>query len=1000
MGRTTLREIRQSFGRYIAILAIVALGVGFFAGLKMVKPAMIEMAEDYWEDTQLFDYRLLSTLGFQEEDVDFFAAQEDVRAAEGAVSADILCVDDEQNEKVMMVHSLMENINRVRLTAGRMPQETYECVVDSGLYTQDKLGEKILLSEDNQEEDRELFAYEEYTIVGIAQSSYYVNFERGNTSLGNGRISGFMYILPEGFACDYFTEIFVRFDQKLPLYSQKYKDYMEEKEELWDQLCAQRAKERYDSILEDAQTELDDARAELNDKETEAQEELAKAETELNDAQQEIEDGKAKLADGWQELEDKEAQLKEQEELISRQETELEAQKQALQAAAIDPASQLGAMQGQLGQTGAIDPALQLAAMQEQISQAQAQLSEARQQIEAAKRQLSEARKELEEKENELLEAEEELTDGWQEYNDSYEEFQEKIEDARQEIEDAQAKVDDIEEPDHYVLGRNTNVGYVCFDNDSQIIDSIANVVPLFFFMVAALVCITTMNRMVEEQRTQIGVLKALGYGEAAIMSKYLFYSGSAALLGGALGFVGGTWLFPKVIWAAYCIMYRMAPVEYLFDGGLALISFAVAILCSVGATWFSCRNELLEVAANLMRPKAPKAGKRVLLEHVPFIWKRLKFLHKVSVRNILRYKKRFFMMVAGISGCTALLVTGFGLKDSISDVALKQFNEIQIYDMSVALRDPADNGVIKKEVADLLARGADSYAFFHEGSVDLVMESEVKSVNLVIPQEGRTEGFLDFHTIKGEEVVFPNDGEAVLSNKLAQQYGISVGDEILVRDEDMHQISVRVSGVFQNFVYNYICIAQSTYQTMTGEEPEYKTIYVNLKEDQEPHQVSAAFMGLEEVSGVTVNADTQQRFLNMMSSLDYVVLLIILCAAFLAFIVIYNLTNINITERLREIATLKVLGFFGSEAASYVFRENILLTVIGAAVGLVLGRILHAFVMSQINIDMIAFDVHVKPMSYLYSVLLTAAFTCFVNLFMSVKLERINMAESLKSVD
>ncbi len=994
MWKTTFREIRHSFGRYMAILAIISLGVGFFAGLKITRPAMVSAADGYWREKQLFDHRLISTLGFEQEDVEAFAGQEDVRAAEGAVSADILYTDESGNEQVMKAHSLPSQINRLELKEGRLPEKGDECAMDARLYSSGQLGGKISISPSNEKEDAELFAYREYTVVGLVDSSYYANFERGNTSLGSGKISGFMYIPLEGFDCDYYTEVFIKFDQDYPIYSQDYEEYMEGKQDEWDTLCAQRVEGRYESIKEEAEEKLADAERELEEQSKKAEDELADAKKELTDAEKELEEGREEIEKAEDELARREKELSESEDGLSRQEELLDAQEQELlgQAAAMQMAAGSG------GDLGAAAQA-QLAAAQAQIAAGREQITAGREEIAAGKSQLKEAQQEIEEKKEELTDAEEEIAQGWQEYDDAEQEFEEKIADAREEISDARKELEDLEEPDHYVLGRESNVGYACFENDSGIIEGIANVVPLFFFLVAALVCMTTMNRMVEEQRTQIGVLKALGYGEGVIMSKYLFYSGSAAILGCVGGFLGGTYLFPQVIWTAYGIMYDLCPMAYIFDAGLAFISAVVALLCSMGATWFTCKSELLEVAANLMRPKSPKAGKRVLLERFPFIWGRLKFLHKVSIRNILRFKRRFFMMLVGISGCTALLVTGFGIRDSISDVGRQQFEDIQVFDMSVTFKD-AQDGDGPEDFAQAAGEVAQTYAWFSEQSVDLEFGRHIKSVSLVVPKEDPTEDFLRFQTLSGEEIPFPAKGNAILSHKLCENYGISVGDVITLRDEDMHEMELTVSGIFKNFVYNYVYISGDTYRTFVGEDAPFKTAYVNLREGQNAHQASAAFMKLSDVASVTVNADTEERFASMMASLDYVVLLIILCAAFLAFIVLYNLTNINITERVREIATLKVLGFFRNETASYVFRENLILTAIGTGAGLVLGHFLHSFVMSQINIDMIAFDVHIKPASCFYSILLTILFTCVVDLFMSVKLESINMAESLKSVD
>ncbi len=984
MRKTTVREIRNSFGRYFAILAIVALGVGLFAGLKMTTPNMRATAEDYFEKLQLFDYRMLSTLGFRDEDVEAVSAQKDVRSARGSVSLDIAYIDEAGNESVMKVHSVTEDINGLALSAGRMPEKADECVVDENLYDETAIGKKIVLSDKNEEEDLEQFAYKEYTIVGIARSSFYVNFERGTTPIGNGKISGFMYIPMEGFDVDYYTEIFVKFDEDLAIYSDEYESYMETKEAEWETLCESLAMDRYQDIKAEAEEELADAEQELSDKKAEAEEELAEAEQELKDGEAELSDGEEQLADAKKELEDKEKELDAAQAQVNVAKEELAAQEE--QIVLLEQVPQM---------------AEQAAAARQQLEAAKAQLAQSEAQIANGRTQIKEGKETLAEEETKLADAKKELEDGWEEYNEAKEDFEEQIADAEAEIADAREEVDKIEEPDTYVLGRETNVGYACFESDSAIVEGIANVFPIFFFLVAALVCMTTMNRMVEELRTQIGILKALGYGEAAIMGKYMFYSGSAAIVGCLLGFFGGTWLFPKVIWFAYGIMYNMQDLIFVFDWRMAAISLAASLVCSMGVTWYTCHHELELVAAELMRPKAPKAGKRVFMEYLPFIWKRLKFLQKVSIRNVVRYKKRFFMMIIGISGCTALLVTGFGVKDSIADIGMMQYGEIQLYDMSVSFSEPQEESEAGSDFGKKTEELNGSYMLTCEKSMDMVAGGSVKSVNLVVPEKAESIGaFVDLHTEKGEPISYPGKNEVVITNGLAETYGLTVGDEITLRDDNLKEMKVKISGIAQNFVYNYVYLNSATYAEQLGEVPELKTAYVNLPEEADLHLTAAAFMKLDDVTAVTVSKDVKERFDSMMASLDYVVLLIIACAAVLAFIVLYNLTNINITERIREIATIKVLGFYKKETVSYVFRENLVLTGIGGLVGLGLGFLLHRFVMSQIKIDMVSFEVQIKPLSYIYSLLFTFLFAMIINSVMSVKLEKINMAESLKSVD
>ena len=642
-----------------------------------------------------------------------------------------------------------------------------------------------------------------------------------------------------------------------------------------------------------------------------------------------------------------------------------------------------------------------------QLDDAKIQLEDAKSQIEEGEKQLADAKKQLEEskaqiaeKEAELSNAKKQYEDGKKEYEDGLSTYNKEIEKAEKKISDGEKTLQELKEPDTYVLGRDTNVGYVCFESDSGIVDGVADVFPIFFFLVAALVCVTTMNRMVEEQRTQIGVLKALGYSEHTIMAKYMFYSGSAALTGCVAGFALGTVMFPKVIWYAYGMLYKMESLVYVFDWKLAVISVTVSLICSVGTTFVSVRRELTEVAAELMRPKTPKAGKRVFLEYLPFIWKRLKFLQKVSMRNIFRYKKRFFMMVVGISGCSALLVTGFGVRDSVTGIITQQYTQIQTYDIGITY----SSSVAQKQKDELENKekdGVKNFVFVAEKSMDLVGEEKTKSVSLIMADpDSDITPFINLHTEKKEPIAFPQKGETVISAKVADELGIKTGDTVTLQDSDMKTLKVTVSGVCENFVYNYVYLSADTYAEQMKAEPEYKTAFVSVSEGTDAHLLGTALMAMADVAAVNISQDDMERFSSMMSSMDLIVAVIILCAAGLAFIVLYNLTNINITERVREIATIEVLGFYENETAAYVFRENTILTFLGALVGLVLGIFLHRFVMSQIVVDMVSFDVHVKQISFLYSLVLTMVFTWFVDRLMRKKIDAISMTESLKSVD
>ena len=967
MGKTTLREIRQSLGRYFAIMAIVALGVGLFSGLKVTRDVMVSSAQLYFDQTSFYDVELISTVGFETDAARQLSRREGVLDAQGSVSTDALLVDESGNENALQVMQLLDEQNQPVLVSGRLPQSAQECVVDALAFGEDSIGATLTLSDNNDDDTDEMFAQKTFRIVGRVNSPVYANYERGTTSLGNGTIDGFMLVLRDAFDCDYDTEIYVKLNTfGAQIYTDGYDNQIDEAEEWLEDFAQEQADERYSRLKSEAERDLFEGQEQLTAQTQSGELELIASKDQLDSAKVEIDSGYAQLESGRTELQSGKAQLESQRQSLQSQKTELLLQKQQV----LSGLNEVAAAKAQTAGTAYYSQSV------EQEQQLQASQTE----LEAAQRG---------------------YRDGLAQYEQGMQELSQSTSDAQDELDDAQDEIDDLEEPDVYVLTRDENIGYASFDNDSSIVDAIANVFPIFFFLVAALVCMTTMNRMVEEQRTQIGVLKALGYSEGAIMGKYLFYSGSAAGIGCLIGFFGGSLLFPFVIWRTYAIMYTMGDIVFVFDYSLGLISLLASMLCSMGSTYFTCRYELLSVPAELMRPKAPKSGKRILLERIPILWNRFSFLVKVSIRNVLRYKKRFFMMVVGIGGCTALLVTGFGVKDSIANIAGQQFTSVQTYGMSVLLKEGYTTGEWD-EVEEYLQDESLGYTRAAESAMDAQLpDGGTKSLTVIVPEDAsRFEDYWDLHTEDGESIPFPEEGQAVVNAEFARRNGYELGDTISLSDEDGNELSLRIVGLSENYIYNYLYLSADSWESQNREAPDYRSIYLKTDGVADEHVLLARLMNFDAVSSVTVNADTLDRFDNMMSSMNYIVLVIIVCAGALAFIVLYNLTNINITERIREIATIKVLGFYPMEVASYVFRENFFLTAIGGGVGLLLGKLLHWFVMEQINIDMVSFPHTVLPLSYGYSLLLTFLFACIVNAAMFGKLDDINMAESLKSIE
>ena len=563
-------------------------------------------------------------------------------------------------------------------------------------------------------------------------------------------------------------------------------------------------------------------------------------------------------------------------------------------------------------------------------------------------------------------------------------------------------QLDLLKQPQWYVLDRSANIGYVSYQGDSEKVDAIAAIFPVFFFLVAALVCLTTMTRMVEEERTQIGVMKALGYGKGAIAAKYLIYAGLASTAGSLLGLAVGFQLFPKAIFAAYQILYRIPDIQTPYHLTYALVSSLSAILCTVLASLAACIATLRERPAALMLPKSPKAGKRILLERIGFLWKHMSFSQKVSARNLFRYKKRFWMTIVGIAGCTALLLTGFGLKNSISDIVDKQFRDIALYDMSGSFAQ----GAKIDDIAPVLEARGVTYLAYYQKFTDISSDDFQKQAYLFIPDceeetIARFEALYSLHTRRtGTPQPLSRRG-VVITEKLAKELHVSAGDTIQISD-GTERVGFLVTGIAENYIYHYVYMLPETYEAAFGGRPAPNYFAGRLSEDSGTARdtLSEELLRSGKITAVNDISDFRVTFDDAIGSLNIVVLVLIVCAALLAFIVLYNLTNINITERQREVATIKVLGFYDPEVSSYIFRESVVLTVIGILFGLVLGVILHAFVVSTAEVDMVMFGREIKAMSYVISAVLTLVFSILVDFAMHFRLKNISMVDSLKSAE
>lgn len=749
---------------------------------------------------------------------------------------------------------------------------------------------------------------------------------------------------------------------------------------------------------ETGQAELKKGEEELAAAKQSAEAQFAEKEQEITQNEQKLNEAKGQI----DAAEQQKARLDEARKAWESGAKQLKSGKAQFAAAKKQTQAQLSEGERQLKSAEAV-----LVSSEKKLSNAAAQIKTGDARIREAEKTIQEKEAELKKAEQELADGEKELSDGKAEYEAQKKEAEDTFAKAEKEISDARKELDDIEKPEWYVNDRDVLTEYTSYGENADRMRAIGEVFPELFFLVAALISLTTMTRMVEEERTQIGTLKALGYGKKAIAGKYLMYAFLATLGGSILGVLIGEKLLPYIIIYSYRIMYTHLPhIVIPYQWSYAAMATAAALACTIFATLYACYKELAAQPAALMRPPAPKEGKRIFLERIGLIWKRLSFIWKSSIRNLFRYKKRLFMTLVGIGGCMALMVVGFGLKDSIMCIGTLQYEELQIYDGMVYLSGSASD----QERAELLAhmdemKNMKSYmeAGMNRQKLSSDGEKKEKGVYLcVVRDKDEAEEFMVFRDRKsGKEYHLTDDG-IILTEKMAKTLGVSKGDTVYLNTDDRKKTEVTVRAVCENYMEHYVYMTQAFYEKLYGEEAEYNTVLFDLKDDSQKKldQTGETLLKYDGVMNVTYTNSIADQLDTMLKSLNLVIVVLIISAGMLAFVVLYNLNNINITERRRELATLKVLGFYDNEVSSYVYRENIMLTGFSIVIGMGLGWLLHRFVITTVEVDMVMFGRVINWQSYLYSALFTIGFSLFVNWVMYYKLKKIDMVESLKSIE
>ena len=1081
--KNILREMKGNASRMVSLFGIVALGVMMLTGLMSIAPSMRSAAQKYYVQQNVFDLRVLSTLGLSDQDIAAIAATPGVEAVMPVKTLDLEANWQGQEERmVVQLQALQQdpaadtdaNMNRLVLRSGRMPQAADECVVHVMGY-QAEIAEGTVLT---LPEDTEGTKHKEYTVVGLVQDPQHISTDKESSTVGNGQLNYIAYVLDGELTADYYTACYIKAENagQYDNYSQEYQEAVDQVADRLEQISTAQCVQRREQLIDTANEKLAEARQTYDDQKAEAEQKFAEAEQQLDDAQQQLDQAKAQLDAGETELAKQKEALPDTmqngaDQLVDGEEQVLEFEEQLQQIQLLvnlkkvaDPLltyAQAALNNAQKALDDAEPADEEYIELRDALAKAQAAYDNINGQLQGYQAQLDEGKKQmyaqglisspnldndqlvveakaaLRRLKVQLLEGQLQLTTGtataysqfeaaraqldagWQEYQagvqqlaDSRAQYeaqkadaQQKLDEGLQQLTDAEEQVSKIKKGEWYVLDRNSTLSFVTFEQYADRMAAIARVFPVFFFLVAALVASTTMTRMVDENRLQMGTLKALGYSNVSIAGKYLLYGIAASVLGSIVGIAVGFVVFPTIFWYAYRTMMFSIPTFTLhFYPGLALGSMALSAAVIGLATLQACRASLKEKSAALLLPRAPVAGKRILLEYLTPLWKRMSFSQKTTARNLFRYKKRFFMTVLGVAGCTALLLIGFGIQDSLLPMLTKQTTELTHADLTISLSDEKaltmENGL-----ADLLdsSSGITSWGRYYTKSVTLYNDAgEKETVSLVAAaDESQMTEYFTFRTRQGHKAIAFDDSSVILTEKTAEKLGLSVGDSFEVETADGGRRSLTLTGITENYVFTRLYLSQAQLKTLNGGAlPAWNAVYgqTDCPTDTARASLSSAILACNYVSSVSFIEDTTQMFDGLIGCLNYVVMLVIVCAAALAAVVLYNLISVNLGERKKELATIKVLGFYDKEVYRYIFREIDLLSLIGSLVGLVVGIPLHQFIIRTVEMDQMMFIRSIAPRSFVFSVALTMLFNFAVCLLMRRHVRQISMVESMKA--
>lgn len=1023
--KMAVRGIKSSLSRFLSIVCIVALGTGFLAGLLATTPDMKSTVSNYFTENKFYDFYVQSTLGFSKNDVKAFQKESYVDEVLAINQEDVITKDEDGESLETRIFTMdlddEDRINNFELVKGRLPQNDDECVIEvPNQYSYTPKLDSTYTTEDGKT----------YKAVGISKSPMFLSATGEGTTIGKGTIALGIYIDKKEEPKVYTAIYGIGKLQNINSFDEKYKKEVNKIKNNIETLEITQSVKRQKEVKAEAQKKLNKEKAKYNKEKKDA---IVK----LNDNYNKLVSNRQKLNDGLNKINDGQNQIDNGLKTIAENRKKITSEEKKIKNAIVTVNTNLTKVNSGLAEVNSglktVDENLQVlyALPQEQqlalkdkitalerkkaelevtknqlisnknkLEKSKIQLANGLKTIKTSRKtlnskeaQLKDKKIEIKNKKAELLNSKSKLEKGFSEYEKAKTKAYNSFDKAEDKLAKAQKEIDEIEKPNWYINTRLDANGVNGFKDDVEKVGAIAKVFPVFFFAVAALVVLTTMTRMIEEERMQVGTLKSLGYSNNVIKAYYLIYGLIATLVGSLIGLSVGFKLFPKVISNAYSMMYNIPPVEAEFVVNIALTIEVVTIICIMITIWLALRKELKEKPAQLMQAKAPEAGKRILIEKITPIWSRLKFTQKVTLRNLFRYKKRFLMTIIGVAGCFALLLTGFGLRNSISDIANLQYGEIYKHDMTISVED----GKWQKDSKNFSQEGK----FLNE-TLDVVNGQQSEEATLHVANDDKTlKEFINLRTRKGHnKIELTNDG-VVISEKMAEVLNVKKGDTIEIDLDKLGSHDVKVSGICENYVQNNICMTKELYEETFNKDYQFNTVFAKFKKDLNSDQrddLVVDVMTREGVSYALATETIMDNFNDSIKNIDYIVLVLIFSAGGLSMIVLYNLTNINICERKRELATIKVLGFYEREVRSYIFREIDVLTFIGMSIGIPVGIAFHNFVIKTAEVGGMMFGRNIYPMSYVFSIVITLMFTFLVNVIMKKSIRKIDMVESMKA--